>query len=100
MDIHGGWTKTPNKIYAAIPLMSTPELLCTLILVRETYGYHRAKVRMTYTSFMRATGIRSRSTLAQAVKQIEARGFFKRTADPSMWRIVESVEAEEPPYRE
>jgi hypothetical protein len=55
---------------------------------------------MTYTIFMRATGIRSRSTLAQAIKQIEARAFFKRTADPSLWRIVESVKAEEPPYHE
>ena len=89
MNLHGGWTKTPNNIYNAIPEMGTAELLCTLILVRETYGYHCRQVRMTYQDFMDATGIRSRTTISSALKKVEGRGFFKRTADPSIWRVVD-----------
>lgn len=95
MKTDGGWTKTPNEIYDVIPSMSTSELLCTLILVRETYGYHRPRVRLTYASFMRATGIRSKSTIASATKAVEMRGFFKRTAVPSVWQIAEPTSAPE-----
>lgn len=100
MKIHGGWTKTPNEIYETIPKMSTPELLCTLILVRETYGYHRRRVRLTYASFMRATGIKGKSTISAALRDIEARGLFKRTAVPSVWQIVEQTVLKENDHHE
>ena len=88
IEIPEGWTRTPNSIYDIIPKMETAELLCTLALVRETYGFHRQRVRLTYADFMRATGIGSKSTLARALKAVEARGFFKRTAARSVWQIV------------
>jgi hypothetical protein len=101
MPINGGWTKTPNKIYETIPDMSTPELLCTLILVRHTYGYHRRRVRLTYTNFMRATGIRSRSTIARALRQVETRGFFQRSsADFSVWHIAPPTPPHKEPHHE
>ncbi len=94
IELSGGWTKTPNRIYDSIPKMETAELLCTLVLVRETYGYHRRRVRLTYADFMRATGIGSKSTLARALRAVETRGFFKRTAVPSVWQVVQAAEPE------
>lgn len=78
---------TPNAIYEAMPSMSAPELLCTLVLVRETVGYHRQQVRLTYAELMRASGIGSKATVAEALRRVEARGFFRRTA-PSVWQLV------------
>lgn len=92
MQILGGWTKTPNQIYAAIPEMRTPELLCTLVLVRETYGYHRVRARLTYAQFMRATGIAGKSTVARGLRDVEKRGFFQRTTVPSIWQIAPTLE--------
>lgn len=88
MKPNSGWTKTPNAIYDAIPSMSAAELLCTLVLVRETTGYQRRQVKLTYAEFMRATGIGSKATVAAALRAVERRGFFQRTA-ASAWRLVE-----------
>ena len=89
MNVNGGWTKTPNEIFAAIPAMGTPELLCTLVLVRETAAYHRRQARLTYAGFMRATGIKSRAALAAGLRAVEARGFFRRTA-VGWWQLPAS----------
>ncbi len=94
MPLHGGWTKTPNAIYEAIPNMSAAELLCTLVLMRETAGTQRRRVKLTYDELMRATGIGSRATVAAALRAAEKRGFFRRTA-PSVWELVEERQEED-----
>lgn len=95
MKIHGGWTQTPNAIYAAIPHMRTAELLCTLVLVRETYGYHRVRARITYAQFLRDTGIGSKATVSRGLRAVEQRGFFERTVVPSIWQIAPTIEVQE-----
>jgi hypothetical protein len=89
MKLGWGTTETPNMIFEALPEMSTAELLCTLVLVRETYGCDRRQVRMTYADFMRLTGIGSKATVAPALEAIEARGFFRRVDDRSIWEVCE-----------
>lgn len=92
MGIQGGWTRTPNEIYAAMSDMRTAELLCTLVLVRQTYGFHRVRARVTYAKFMRATGIGSKATVSRGLRAVEQRGFFQRTAVPSIWQIAPTLE--------
>jgi hypothetical protein len=95
MKIHGGWSQTPNEIIAAMPLMHGSELRCTLVLIRETYGYHRRQVKLTYEDFRRQTGIRSDQTLTDALKAVDSRGFFLRTGGQSNWMIVDRCLHEE-----
>ncbi len=99
MNIPGGWSKSPHQIYDAMPLMSGVEYKCTAVLVRETYGYHRRRARLTYDDFTAQTGIKGRATITATLKAIEARGFFRRTESPSEWQICElpGGEEEEPP---
>ncbi len=89
MSLGGGSTAMPNVIFEAIPKMSTAEVLCTLILVRETYGCDRRQARVSYSDFMRCTGIGSKATVAPALEAIEARGFFRRTEERSEWEVCE-----------
>jgi hypothetical protein len=82
----------PNAIFEALPSMSTAEVLCTLVLVRETYGCDRRQVRLSYRDFMRLTGIGSRATIAPALDAVEARGFFRRTGQRSEWEVIKAGE--------
>ncbi len=95
MNIPGGWSKSPHFIHDAMSSMSGPEFKCTAVLVRETYGYHRRRARLTYRDFMQQTGIRGKATIATALKAIEARGFFCRTSSPSEWQICDPWDAGE-----
>jgi hypothetical protein len=42
--------------------MTLPELACTILLVRETYGWHRPWARLTRADFCKLTPIKSRAT--------------------------------------
>ena len=96
MKLGRGSTATPNAIFEVMPLMSTAEVLCTMVLVRETYGCDRRQARVTYSDFKRLTGIGSKATIARALDAIEARGFFRRADEQSMWEACE-VEEGGPP---
>ena len=95
MNSSGGWTKYPNDIHANISSMRPTEIACMLVLVRETYGYHRQQTRLTYEDFKYQTGIKAKSTINASLKAIEARGFFRRsTSHRSQWQICETAEPE------
>ena len=81
----------PNVIFEALPLMSAAEVLCTLVLVRETYGCDRRQARVTYADFMQRTGIGSKGTVARALEAIELRGFFRRALERSEWEVVDEA---------
>ena len=49
-----------------MPHMTLPELACTLLLVRETYGWHRPWARLTRADFCKLTPIKSRATVGTA----------------------------------
>ena len=99
MKTSGGWTKTPHAITDAMPQMTLPELACTILLVRETYGWHRPWARLTRADFCKLTPIKSRATVGVALQAVEARGFFHRPAKPSIWLIREPDQPQLPATR-
>lgn len=86
----------PNAIFEAFPKMSTAEVLCTMVLVRETYGCDRVQVHLTLADFRRLTGIGSKGTLIRAHQAVEQRGFFRRTDKRSTWAVCERGEPDKP----
>jgi hypothetical protein len=95
MNISGGW-RIPHAITDAMPHMTLPELACTLLLVRETYGWHRPWARLTRADFCKLTPIKSRATVGTALKAIEARGFFHRAAKRSIWLVSDLDQPPQP----
>jgi len=87
MKTSGGWSKIPHAITDAMPHMTLPELACTILLVRETYGWHCPWARLTRADFCKLTPIKSRATVGVALNTVEARGFFYRAARRSRWTI-------------
>ena len=81
------WTQPPNMIYADFGQMETAELRCTLVLIRETYGYHRQATKLTYDDFLRLTTIKSKATIGAGLKAVARRGYFKRGGQRSQWLI-------------
>ncbi len=96
MSLGRGSTEVPNAIFAAIPTMSAAELLCTMVLVRETYGCDRPQVRLTHRDFKRLTGIGGKGTIIRALQAVERRGFFRRTDQRSVWEACETDQPREP----
>jgi hypothetical protein len=79
------WTKTPNVRLEAMPGMGEAELKLTAVLVRQTYGYHRDGITMTYDTMQKETGL-SRGGVSNAITAVSKRGFFTR-GNKSMWYI-------------
>lgn len=96
MKLGRGSTEVPNAIFAAIPTMSAAEVLCTMVLVRETYGCDRPQVMLTHSDFKRLTGIGGKSTIIRALEAVEKRGFFRRTGRRSVWEVCEPEPPGEP----
>ena len=93
MKIPGGWSRYPHAIHDAISSMNPADVVCMLVLIRETYGYHRRQTKLTYEDFRCQTGIKGRATIAASLKAIEAQGFFRRTgAHRSEWEIGKRLE--------
>lgn len=79
------YTRTPNEILACAPDMNEAELKLTLVLVRQTYGFHVESVKMTYDDMCKAANL-SRTSVSRAINDIEKRGFFRR-GRKSMWFV-------------
>jgi hypothetical protein len=56
-------------------LMSWPEWVCTDVLIRETFGWHREWAYLPQRYFLQRTPIKSRATVIKALQAVEARGF-------------------------
>lgn len=78
MSKKGGWTKTPNDIYDAMPGMCEAELRVTLTVIRLTYGYQKERAEITYEDFTIHGGITSRSSISKGIKLMLRRGFFAK----------------------
>jgi hypothetical protein len=69
-----------------MPEMGAAETKITFALIRQTFGYQRRQVRLTYDDLMSLTGIGSRSTVRAGIKKVLKRGFFVRDASRLTWR--------------
>jgi hypothetical protein len=72
------WTQVPNKFFDMLPEMEASEALTTLVLIRETYGYHRPTCKMSIPKIAAAAGISEGSVKAGA-EAAEKRGTFRRS---------------------
>lgn len=84
-----GWTKTPNCILDAMPFMNELELKLTAALIRQTFGWKRNQVRMTWDDIKEVTSIKGRASIGKAIEMVEARGFFIN-GRKSLWSINSS----------
>jgi hypothetical protein len=94
MAFSGGYSKLPHVIMKELAEMSLPEVACTLVLVRETLGWHREYAWLRNKDFRKATPIRSKTTIRAALQAVEARGFFRRTRRRSVWVLGERLREE------
>lgn len=72
------WTQVPNKFFDMLPEMEASEALTTLILIRETYGYHRESCKMSIPKLALAAGI-SENSVKVGAEMAEKRGTFRRS---------------------
>ncbi len=83
-------TATPDEIFEEwVHVLSHAELLALLYVVRRTLGFKKDQDSISYTQFLhgivtregkvldRGCGIKSRSTLAAALRQLEERGLIR-----------------------
>ncbi len=87
------WTQVPNKFFEMIPEMESSEVRVTLIMIRETYGYHRESFKMGLGKLADAAGL-SRNAAKDGAEAAEIRGTFKRSNPDEQteaeWELVVS----------
>jgi DnaD/phage-associated family protein len=72
------YTQAPNDLFEMMPDMSDCELRVTLIMVRQTFGYHRDGFKMGIKKMAKATGL-SEQGVRNGAEQAEKRGTFNRS---------------------
>lgn len=92
------FTQVPNDFFPLIPDMEDAELRVTLVMIRETFGYHRSDFRMGIKKLAAAAGLSPNGARAGA-EAAEERGTFRRVnpgdQGSAEWElIVESVAVE------
>lgn len=84
------YTQVPNDLFEIAAQMGDAELRVMLCIIRETFGYHRARARLSIRAIARATGLTPRNAHAGA-RAAEARGLIKSTVslgDTTEWEAV------------
>ena len=72
------YTQTPNGFFEMIPDMLDSELRVTLVMIRQTFGFHREQFKMGIKKLEEATGM-SRNAVKDGAEAAEKRGTFRRT---------------------
>lgn len=85
------YTQAPNDFFSMLPDMSEAEIRVTLVMIRQTFGFHRDGFKMGVTKLANAAGL-SRQGALDGAKAAEDRGTFKR-ANPEAqteaeWELV------------
>lgn len=85
------YTQTPNDFFTMIPDMSEAELRVTLVVIRETFGYHCQDFKMGVAKLAKAAGL-SRQGALDGAEAAEKRGTFRRSNPESIkeaeWELV------------
>lgn len=71
------YTQTPNDFFEMIPNMSDAEIRVTLIMIRQTFGFHRDGFKMGINKLANAAGL-SRNGAKDGAEAAEKRGTFRR----------------------
>lgn len=85
------FTQVPNDFFDMIPEMTDAELRTTLVLIRQTFGYHKDAVEMQIPKIAQAAGL-SVNGAKEGAKKAEERGTFRRTnpneKTSASWELV------------
>lgn len=73
------YTQVPNVLFQLFPEMSEAEMKITLVICRQTFGYHRKQARCSYTYLQKSTGM-GREAIRNGLKSGIERGTI--AADP------------------
>jgi hypothetical protein len=85
------YTQTPNDFFTMLPDMSEAELRVTLVMIRQTFGFHRNGFKLGVTKLADAAGL-SRQGALDGAAAAEKRGTFRRTNPDAIteaeWELV------------
>jgi len=87
------YTQAPNDFFDMLPEMSEAELRVTLVMIRQTFGFHRDDFKMGLNKLATAAGL-SRNGAKSGAEAAESRGTFRRTNPQAQteaeWELVVS----------
>lgn len=92
-------TQTPNNFFDMIPDMNEAELRVTLVMIRNTFGWHRNDFKMGVSKLAAAAGL-SRQGALDGAAAAEERGTFRRanpdTIKEAEWELVVTLQSVDP----
>jgi hypothetical protein len=97
------YTQTPNDLFIMLPEMGECELRVTLVMVRQTFGFHRDGFRLGLRKLAAMAGL-SRQGALEGSQAAEARGTFKRSNPNAQgeaeWELVVPLNQVEAPLNQ
>jgi len=85
------YTQTPNDFFTMLPDMEHSEVNVTLVMIRNTFGFHRNEFKMGLNKLAEAAGL-SRNAAKDGAEAAEKRGTFRRINPDSLgeaeWELV------------
>lgn len=85
------YTQTPNDFFEMLSDMESSEVRVTLVMIRNTFGYHRESFKMGLGKLADAAGL-SRNAAKDGAEAAEKRGTFKRSNPESLgeaeWELI------------
>jgi len=85
------YTQVPNDFLKMLPEMESSEVRVTLVMMRQTFGFHRDGFKMGLDELAAAAGI-SRNAAKDGAEAAEKRGTFRRTNPDSQtkaeWELI------------
>lgn len=72
------YTQIPNDFFKMLPEMESSEVRVTLVMMRQTFGFHRDEFKMGLDELAEAAGL-SRNAAKDGAEAAEARGTFRRS---------------------
>jgi hypothetical protein len=84
-------TQTPNDFFEMLPDMESSEVRVSLVMIRQTYGFHRGSFKMGIGKLADAAGL-SRGAAKDGAEAAEKRGTFRRSNPDELgeaeWELV------------
>jgi phage replication O-like protein O len=77
-----GFTAVDNEFFTLLPLLSGNEVKVLLIIIRNTYGWHKDTTTIKQKEIAKETGINERNVTKHITTLIE-KGFMKKTQSDS-----------------
>lgn len=85
------YTQTPNDFFDMVPDMTDAELRVTIVMIRQTFGFHRGSFKLGVSKLAEAAGL-SRQGALDGAAAAEKRGTFRRVNPESIkeaeWELV------------